>query len=477
MWSTILFWISTSLYIVLIASTVCVVLLENRQPEKTIAWVIAIILLPVVGFIIFFFFGQSMKHTRFITRHRYHRLTRRMLSRDLADTAPPVDPPAKYLPLIRMNEKRFGAMRAEGNEVIFLDSGAKFVASLLREMERAESHIHIETYIIEDDPVGRLISDALIAHARRGVEVRLLYDDVGCWNVPKRFFERLKEAGVDARPFMPVRFPALTHKINYRNHRKISIIDGRVGYIGGMNFARRYVSCRERRWRDLQLMLRGNAVGRLQLIFMADWQFVTTEALDEKRFFATPQIVQGQKGALLQFVSSNPVTPLPELGYALTWAIAHAERYLYVQTPYFMPTEPVLQALKTAALSGVNVRIMLPRKPDGRILRYANDSYVAELLGAGIRVFFYEGGFLHAKCLVADDDWCSVGSANMDFRSLSNNFESNALIYNSECAKAVRTLFEADLEEAHEVRQWTWKKRSLGRKLLESLTRIMSPLC
>lgn len=462
-----------ALYTVLVLSTVAVVVLENRQPAKTIAWIVVLVGLPVAGLVFFYFFGQNVRKERFLHRNNYGRLAQRMATESRNDGNCP--PPAAYTPLIRLFGRKRQAVLSGGNEVTLLNDGQEFVTALLREIAGAEDHIHLETYIIENDAVGRLLRDALAEAAARGVEVRLIYDDVGCWNVGNSFFESCRKSGIHAVPFLPVHFPSLTHKVNYRNHRKICVVDGRTGFIGGMNLALRYVSRREGPWHDLQLCVRGGSVGGLQRIFLNDWDFVTGEAPQAPRFFPAME-ERGHTGVLVQIVSANPATRYPEIMYGLTRAIQNARNYLYIQTPYFMPTEPVLQALQSAAMSGVDVRLMVPQKPDAFFLRWANDSYFEDVLKAGVRVFRYRSRFLHSKCVVADDDWCTVGSSNMDFRSFENNFEANAFVYDRTVAQTAKAVFLSDLRECEEILPEVWEKRPYGRRFLESGTRIFSPL-
>lgn len=475
MWFSFLTWSILVIYALLIITTTTVVLLENRQPAKTVAWIIVLVLLPVVGLIIFYFFGQNIRKERYIGRRSYERLTREMLKE--ANYCPPSLYQPKYERLIRFNERKNKAVLTAGNEVHLLTSGREWVLSLLHEFARARHHIHLQTYIIEDDAVGRLIADALTDCARRGVEVRLLYDDVGCWNVPRRFFDRLAAEGIHVRPFLPVRFPSLTHRANYRNHRKLCVIDGTTGYVGGMNLAMRYMNEGNIPWRDMHLCIRGEAVGGLQRIFTADWCFTCNELLSEACYFPTsPHSEVCRRGALIQIIAATPVAHYPEIMYGLTWIIQNCSRYLYIQTPYFMPSDTVLQALQTAALSGVDVRIMIPEKPDSRLLRWGNDSYFEDALRAGIRLYVFRGGFLHAKCAVADDDWCTVGSTNMDSRSFDNNFEANAFIYDRAVAESVRDGFLRDMEHCRAVDLAQWRKRPIYKKYLESITRIFSPI-
>ena len=473
MWTLVLTWSALAVYAVIVLSTVLVVLLDNRQPYKTIAWVVVLVLLPFVGLVFFYFFGQNIRKERYINRRNFRLLTEKMLAEH--PDAHRDDFPPKYVPLISLFERKHLSVATPGNEVCLLRSGREFMQALLQDIGSAVHHIHVETYIIEDDTAGRLLRDALTDAVRRGVTVRFIYDDVGCWNVPNDFFASFVRAGIEVQPFLPVRFPSLTHKVNYRNHRKVIVVDGRVGFIGGMNFANRYMERAGIGWRDLHMRLTGGAVATLQRNFLSDWYFVTDTLVTSARCFPVIDVGPG-RGALIQIVDSNPVSRYPEIMYGLTWAFQHARKYLYIQTPYFMPTEPVLQAMQTAAMSGVDVRLMVPLKPDGFWLRWANDSYFAEVLRAGIRIFTFAPGFLHSKCVVMDDDYCSIGSSNMDFRSFENNFEANAFIYDRATALQVKEIFLSDEHHCREVTLSQWSHRSYGRRLLESCTRILSPL-
>ena len=475
MWSEILIGGISFVYVTLIVCTAVVVVMENRQPAKTIAWLLVLVLLPIVGLLFFYFFGQNIRKERFIGRKNFDLLTKVMLHE--SSYCPPQLLQPKYERLIRLNEWKNRAILTAGNETKLITSGEDFVWELLRAIYAAKEHIHLETYIIEDDAAGRLIRDALLDRARDGVEVRLLYDDVGCWKVPNKFFGSFIAGGVKVQAFLPVKFPSLTHRINYRNHRKVCVIDGRVGFIGGMNIAVRYMNRSGYIWRDQHMKIVGDAVSSLQRLFVSDWYFMSNTLLkDEKYFPAKQSIAAFTRGALMQIVSANPVSHYPEIMYSITWAIQHAIHYLYIQTPYFLPTEPVIQALQTASMSGVDVRLMIPEKPDAFWLRWGNDSYLSAMLRAGVRIFAFQNGFLHSKSIVADDDWCTVGSSNMDFRSFENNFEANAFIYDKKTALQVKEVFLEDLSHCEEIDLEQWGNRPLLNRCLESLTRIFSPL-
>lgn len=475
MWAQIFMWSGILIYISLVISSTTIVLLDNKQPAKTIAWLLVLVFLPIVGLVIFYFLGQNIRKERFIGRKNFELLTQAMLHE--THQGPARFKNAKYEPLIKLNERKNRAILTAGNQITLISSGNDFLTELLREIYAAQSHIHLQTYIIEDDPVGRLVRDALIDRAREGIEVRLLYDDVGCWKVPNRFFQSCIAGGIRVEAFLPVRFPSLTHRINYRNHRKVCIIDGKTGFIGGMNLALRYLGQKGRSWRDDHLKIKGLAVGSLQRIFVSDWFFMGNPLLKTSEYFPQQEDdLPDNGGALIQIVSANPVSRYPEIMYSITWMIQHTLRYIYIQTPYFLPTEPVLQALQTAAMSGVDVRIMVPEKPESFLLRWGNDSNFGSILRAGVRLFVYQTGFLHCKSIVADDDWCTIGSSNMDFRSFENNFEANAFIYDENTARTVKNNFISDLQACREILLEEWQHRPFGQKYMESVTRIFSPL-
>ena len=475
-WQDIFIGILSIGYFLLIATTIIVVVLENRQPAKTVAWVLLLVGVPVVGWILFYFFGQNIRKERYIEKRAYDLLTQKVPRAKAYESCDKGE--QKYGRLINFNRSRARAQLTSDNQVALMWNGRAMLAALLKDIEAAKHHIHLQTYIIEEDEVGSAVVKALVEKVKQGIKVRLLYDDVGCWRMRKEFLEPLRRAGGETQAFMPVHFRRLTHRANYRNHRKIVVIDGKVGYMGGMNLAERYLSKKGGEWRDAHLRVEGGAVTELQRIFVSDWYFTTQELPYDAQYFPAHFSTQAPdtQGVQMQIVLANPVARYPHIMYALTWVIQNTKRYLYLQTPYFMPSEVVMQALRTAALSGVDIRIMIPEKPDSKILRWGNDSYIEDALRAGIRVYMYKNGFLHSKCAVADDDWCTVGSSNMDQRSFDNNFEVNAFIYDDVVAKEVKTQFFVDAEHCRELNIEELRERPLYKKCLESATRIISPI-
>lgn len=460
------------LYFGAIIGTIVVIVLDNRNPVKTLAWILVLMFLPVVGLVFYFFFGRSQRRERLIGKKLYSRLMKKSMlayrGQELSDL------PAQYKGLIHLFQYTNQAYPFEGNSVQAFTEGSSMLQALLCHLQQAKRHIHLEFYIFEDDAVGRMVRDVLIEKARAGVEVRVIYDDVGCWHVSHAFFETMREAGIEVRSFLKVRFPQFTSKVNYRNHRKIVVIDGCIGFVGGMNLAERYVrGFSWGIWRDTHLQIQGKAVYGLQTAFLLDWYFVDRTLITSAYYF--PEIKDSGM-ALAQIVTSEPVGLWREIMFGLTKALQGAERYFYMQTPYFLPTESVLQAMQQAALSGVDVRLMLPMRADSRLTHLASCSYLADVLRAGVKVYFYKKGFLHSKLMVSDDAFSTVGSTNIDFRSFEHNFEVNAFIYDVETALQLREVFIQDQREAVQVLLKNWIKRPWYRKAAESLVRLLAPL-
>ncbi len=460
------------IYFGAVIGTIIVVVLDNRSPVKTMAWILILMFLPIVGLVFYYFFGRSQRRERLIGKKGYGRLIKKPMAEYLAQEL--YAPPAGYVRLIHLFQNLNQAFPFEGNRVKIFTNGYSKLQALIRELQKAKHHIHMEYYIIEDDPVGRLVRDVLIDKAREGVEVRVIYDDVGCWHVPGRFFEEMRDAGIEVRSFLKVRFPLFTSRVNYRNHRKIVVVDGQIGFVGGMNLARRYMEGFSWGvWRDTHILIEGKAVHGLQTAFLLDWYFVDRTLITSARYF--PKL-ETYGNALIQSVTGDPVGPWRGIMLGLLETIGCAQRYFYIQTPYFLPTEQVLTALQRAALSGVDVRLMLPQRADNRFTHLGSCSYLADILRAGVKVYFYKKGFLHSKLMVSDDQLSSVGSANLDFRSFEHNFEVNAFIYSADTAVQMKEIFLQDQRESTQVFLKNWEKRSWRQKSVESVVRLLAPL-
>ena len=470
-------WIFIVLYVAVIVGIMLTVLMDNRQPAKTIAWVLVLLFVPVVGIVLYIFFGQNTRKMKLISGRSLDQLSKRSMLEFVEQRN--LRMPEYFSSLVRLFTNQSLSLPFKDNAVEFYTDGYQFFPALLQAIKGATNHIHLDTYIIADDPLGRLVSDALIAKTREGVEVRLIYDDVGCWRVPERFFDRMRQAGVKVRSFMPVRFPAFTSKVNYRNHRKVCVIDGTQGFIGGMNIALRYVKGLHGGtlpWRDTHMRLRGSVVYALQRAFLVDWYFVDRTLINDHRYYP-PMPWHISNDSLAQVVTSSPIAQWPDIMQGYVRILLEAKWYVYMETPYFLPTEPVLFAMRTAALAGVDVRLLIPRRSDAWLIQLASMSYVTETLEAGVKVRLYEKGFNHSKLLVADDQISTCGSTNIDFRSFENNFEANVFFYDRQTALRIKDIYMRDedcsinFSEARELHH-----RPYMHRFVESLLRLLSPL-
>jgi len=471
----------TILYFLTVAFTAILIILENRNPQKTISWILVLVLLPFIGIVIYLFFGQEYRKTKMYSRKGLKHLERlRNLTLEQLDNLPKNHfqiskkqySKKRLMNLLLSNSN---AILTSNNEIQILHNGAETFPEIFRIMEEAKHHIHLEYYIIENDRIGNYLRELLIRKATEGVEVRLIFDDVGSWQLKKKFIRSMSDAGVKVDCFMKVRFPMLTSRVNYRNHRKILVVDGETAFVGGLNFADRYQDGVPGigPWRDTHLKVIGGGATALQIIFMADWYFVSKEILKGADYFKP--FVTGN-GKLVQMTASGPDSDWESISQAYFVAISSATDYVYISTPYLMPTDDIVTALKTSALGGIDVRIIVPGLSDAITPKWGTNSYVEELIEAGVKVYFYKAGFTHSKVIVSDGVFSSVGTANLDFRSLETNFEVNAMIYDEEIAKILTDQFLADQEKSELVILEEWQKRPRINKIKESFARILAPM-
>ena len=467
-------WAFLAVYVVVIIMVMVRVLMDNRQPAKTMAWMLVLTFIPMLGIILYFFFGQTTRKERKIWQYSMDQLTKHSMLEFVEQKR--LHLPNEYRELINLFMNQNWVLPFKNNETEIYTSGYEFFPSLLMEIGKAEHHIHLDTFIIASDPLGQIVADALIDKARQGVEVRVIYDDVGSWKTKNRFFDRMRAEGIEVYAFMPVRFPVFTSKVNYRNHRKICVIDGEVGFIGGMNIANRYVKgIKKLSWRDTHVKITGAAVYGLQRAFLVDWFFVSRELITDHVYYPVSKVAEND--SLIQIVTSSPTSLWPEIEQGYVRVLTSAKQYVYMETPYFLPTDPILFAMRTAALSGVDVRLMIPYETDTKIVEWASRTYVLDTVKAGVKVYLYKAGFNHSKLLVADDSIATIGSTNVDFRSFENDFEANAFFYDKKIALEVKDIFLKDQEECvalEDVRNLT--HRSFLQRLWESMVRLLSPL-
>lgn len=469
------------IYTLTIVFTLIVVILENRSPQKTISWILVLILLPVIGLISYLVFGQSYRKQKMFSLKGLGDLKwLQILSQDQKGKLEK----SKFLKNERIHEKKnvmtlllnnSKALLTGQNRVKILNDGEETFTEIYKSLRKAKEHIHLEYYIIEDGELASELHEILLERAIAGVEIRIIYDGVGSWKLSQDYIDSLRKVGVKIHAFLPVRFPVLTSRINYRNHRKIIIIDGKTAFVGGLNFADRYKNGIPSIgiWRDTHLKIVGEAASSLQIVFLIDWYFVRQEVLLDEKYRPNFKV---KERCLLQIVSSGADSDWASILQAYFSAIASAKQNVYISSPYFMPNGSILMALKTAAMSGIDVRVLIPKKSDSAMTFYGTLSYIGELLEAGVKIYFYKKGFNHSKIMMVDGVISTVGTANMDIRSFEQNFEVNALVYDETVTMELRERFIEDLEQSDEIDLETWRKRPKGQKIKESLARIFTPL-
>ena len=470
--------IFTILYGITAIAIIGVVVSENRNPVKTLAWITVLILLPVVGIILYIFFGRSLRHVRMISRKKRHRLTSRDDIKHLMHPQPVIHYDtikSERQQMINLVSSIHGSPLLANNEVEIFTNGKDKFDAFKRDLLAAEKYIHIQYYIIENDTIGNEIGDILKQKVQEGVTVRVLYDHVGSFHFDMSYFKKLRKAGVEVYPFMKITFPEFANRINWRNHRKITVIDGKVGYIGGMNIADRYIDGgKMKHWRDTHLRVTGDIVAALQVSFAIDWNFMKRELIEVPVETVKPGSISNPIG--MQLVTGGPTSQWVNMAFVFQKAIDSARKCIYIQTPYFLPSDSLLKALQVAALSKVDVRLMIPRKPDSILLRYASYSYVKQCLDSGIKIYFYEPGMLHSKVVVIDDDFVTTGSTNFDFRSFEHNFECNVLLYSQEFNNRMKEAMLVDMKESTRINLRHWRKRPVWQKAVESIVRLFGPL-
>jgi cardiolipin synthase len=470
------------LYLVTILFVCIMIVFENREPVKTLSWVLVILLVPLFGIAFYIFFGQRYRKMKIFSKKNILDLEQlsnnaafqaRILPERLADVSEKIREKEHLIKLMLNNNK---SALTEYNRLEILLDGTNTFPAMVEAIAEARSYINMEFYRFESDILGMKFCDALIDRAKKGVKVRIIYDDVGSWNLSKKIIGKLQENGVEIYPFMPVRFPWLTSKINFRNHRKILVIDGVKGFVGGLNIANKYlIGLRDLgRWRDTHLLIHGEAVSALNSVFLVDWYFVSDILLADET--ATWEADRVKERCWVQVASSGPDSDWANIMQVYFSAIATARKSIFISTPYFSPDESILNALMTAALSGVDVQMLFPGKSDSAVAYWNTLSYVDELIDAGVKVFLFDDGFNHSKYIIVDGVFSSVGSANVDMRSFELNFEIAALIYNEQFAERLTKVFMNDLARSTQVDPAAWSKRKRSLKYKESFSRIFGPL-
>ncbi|MGB4850084.1 MAG: cardiolipin synthase [Saprospiraceae bacterium] len=473
---------------ILVVILVCIrIIYDTHANTKALAYLLFVIFVPIIGIFVYFSFGVNYRKRKLYKKKLISDsiLAKKVVEELYQESKRAFEEGGKLLQdnkeLTVMLLKDTRSPLTMNNVVTLLKNGENKFPEVIRAIKEAKHHVHIEYYIYEDDDIGKAIEDALAEKAKEGVSVRFIYDDFGSRSIRRHLVPRLKAAGVKTIPFYRVRLWAFANRLNYRNHRKIVVIDGTIGFVGGINVSARYVNNdaadKKLYWRDTHLRIEGPGVQYLQYLFMNDWNFCTNDTLPSDEYFF-PKIntlpVKGNK--IVQIAASGPDSDTPTILFSLLQVIYQARNEILITTPYFIPTESILEALLVAALGGVSVKLLVPAVADSKVVNAAARSYYGELLAAGVEIYLYKKGFIHAKTLVADKKIGIVGTANIDYRSFDLNFEVNAIVYDKEFANELADDFYNDLKDADKIDRTVWDNRPAINQFMEKTARLVSPL-
>jgi cardiolipin synthase len=464
---------------VLALSAVVTILFKRLNPTKTLSYIIVLLVFPFIGLLVYYFFGQEYRKSKIFNRKNV--LNQSVIkkiqdeleldNRKIDEVDKLLDEKSKLIPLLYNSEK---SKMTINNEVKLIKDGDDKFNLLLKDIKQAEHHIHLEYFILKDDKIGTELLSLLCNKAEEGIEIRIVIDDVGS-SISSRMKRKLKNSGIEMHAFMPVLFSRFTGQMNYRDHRKIIVIDGKIGYVGGINISDDYVNANNKLyWRDTHIRIVGEAVKPLQILFLTTWDFVTKDDINISKVYFPKH--NCKENVPLQIAASGPDTDWSNIMEAIFVAITNAEDHIYITTPYFIPNDEIVTALQVAARSNIEVKLIVPKKSDSWVAGYATNSYLDQLLEAGVEVYNYTKGFVHAKTMIVDGVFGTVGTANMDYRSFKINFEVNALVYNKEFCAELTTLFNDDLNDSEKLDYEVWKNRSKSKKLIEAVARLAAPL-
>ncbi len=473
------------IYVFITLGISIIIILDTRSISKTLAYLLLVIFIPILGIIFYLSFGINYRKRKIYNKKLYldENLTSQFqkeytqLKNQLFQQENEMIDNNKELIKLVANHHSEGTPVFYKNTVQLLKNGESFFPLLIQELEKAKHHIHIQFYIYENDEIGNQIKNLLIRKAKEGIIVRFIYDDFGSKSIRKKFVKELIEGGVFVFPFNKIKLVFLANRMNYRNHRKIVIIDGSIGFTGGINVSDKYINPNKFNlyWRDTNIYIKGNAVYGLQRIFLADWNFCSRENLKISSQLFPLSSSEHEGTSLMQIASNGPDSEHPTILYSIIQAINSAKNEILLTTPYYIPDSSLQKALIISALSGVSVKLLVPKKGDSNIVTLASQAYFEDLLKAGVKIFLYDKGFIHAKTFVTDCKLACVGTANLDLRSFDLNFEINAIIYDNKIAEELAQMFEIDLSNSTEINVAKWKRRSKFKKFREKLFRLISP--
>jgi cardiolipin synthase A/B len=481
--------ISDIVYVIILILVCLRIIYDTTSTNKTLAYLLLVIFIPVVGMLFYFSFGINYRKRRVYTKKLIQDdvLRSEVIKEIVSETALNLERNSAVIgdasSLVHLLLRDSVSPLTTGNCVKLLLNGEEKFPEVFKAIKSARHHIHIQYYIYEDDVIGNQVKDLLIQKAGQGVEVRFIYDAFGSRSIRKRFLRELNSTGIEAYPFNQIRFLPLANRLNYRNHRKIIVVDGHCGFVGGINVSDRYINNGEKKkgkkqnlyWRDTHLRIDGPGVQYLQYLFFCDWNFCSRQKLQPGPvYFPDNKHPEGNQS--VQIAASGPDSPTSTIMLSLLKAINLARNEVLLTTPYFIPGETILNALKVASLGGVSVKLLAPGISDSRLVNAAAWSYYDDLLRAGVEIYLYRKGFIHVKTLVVDNYVSIAGTANMDYRSFDLNFEVNAVVYGDKLAGELRKTFFHDLAHAEKIEPEVWRKRPVFKQMPERIARLLSPL-
>lgn len=471
------------LYVILIIAVMVRIIYDTQTVTKTLAYLLLVVFLPFVGIFIYFSFGINYRKNKLYSKkiiedHHQEELVLEKLDlynrKNLEATKENA-----FVGLTNMIYQTDRSPLTTNNKAELLINGEEKFPAVLEALRNATHHIHIEYYIYEDDEIGRAIEEIMIEKAKEGIEVRFIYDDFGSASIRKSLVKRLRNNGVKAFPFYKIKFIKLASRLNYRNHRKIIVIDGRISFVGGINISDKYSNAatgNKLYWRDTHLKIEGDSTAILQHIFIGDWNYCAGKKLKiTDQYFPKIGELDGETQNI-QIVSSGPDSDRPSIYYAIIKAIQSAKKEIFLTSPYFIPGETIIDSMKMAALSGVEIKLLVPGISDSYLVNAAAKSYYTQLLKAGVQIYLYKKGFVHAKTMVADRALAIVGTANLDYRSFDLNFEVNAVVYDDQLAEELALNFENDLLHSEKIDIQSWLNRPKYIQLIEKIVRLISPM-
>lgn len=475
-------WFYSNLIWINILLAILLVFFERRNPTSTWLWLMVITFLPGIGFLLYLFLGQDLSKKRMFKSKEeedscFHIMAETQGEQIEKNEFSLKDPNFhRYEDIIKMHLISSQSFFSMDNKVELYFSGKDKFDDLFKSIEKAEKFIHMEYYIFKKDNLGTKVIEALTKKAKEGIEVKLLVDGMGGRTLTKRFLKPLRDAGGEVAVFFPPFVPLMNVRINYRNHRKICIVDGKEAYLGGLNIGDEYLGYSKKlgKWRDTHIKVKGSAISTLQWRFFLDWRFATKKEIGNCLSYLPEE--NGDNNVGMQIVSSGPDSKWPSIKDGYLKMISNAREKVFIETPYFIPDDSIFEALKLAGLSGLDVRVMIPNKPDHPFVYWASLSYIGELLEAGVKFYTYEKGFVHSKVVIMDDFVSSVGTANLDIRSFKLNFEVNAFMYDESINLKLSERFLSDLVDCKEITLEEYKKRPRFVMVKESISRLLSPI-